>query len=229
MHWTSCTLSAIYQTIFGDKDTLAVRRDMEAVGKFLHLHLQEVLGSNDYFQPRAPYVLTEREKLELLALISRTRVPSGYSSTLIKHAGEKRLAGLKSHNHHCLIQQVLPAAVRNLLDRGVRETIIKVGHLFQCICARVIDPSKTKELECFAAETICLLELNFPLRVFDTMTHLPLHLLLQLTLCGLVHLHWCYGIERYLGVLTSYVRDQSKPEACMAFGYMIDEYLGFCT
>jgi hypothetical protein len=61
---------------------------MEAVGKFLHLHLQEVPGSNDYFQPRAPYVLTEKEKLELLALISRTRVPSDYSSTLIKHAGE---------------------------------------------------------------------------------------------------------------------------------------------
>jgi hypothetical protein len=44
---------------------------------------------------------------------------------------------------------VLPAAVRNMLDRGVRETIIKLGHLFQRICARVIDPSKTKDLECF--------------------------------------------------------------------------------
>ena len=36
-------------------------------------------------------------------------------------------------------------------------------------------------------------------------------------------------MERYLGVLTKYVRDKSKPEAGMATGYMIDESLGFCT
>jgi hypothetical protein len=108
---------------------------------------------------------------------------------LIKHTGEKRLAGLKSHNHHCLIQQKLPAAVRNMLHAGVTETIIKVDHLFHHICARVIDPSKTKELECFAVEAIFLLELNFPPGFFDTMSHLPLHLPLQLALCRPMHLH----------------------------------------
>jgi hypothetical protein len=166
--------------MFGEKDTPAVRRDMEAAGKFSHLHLKEVARTNDWLQPRAPYVLTEQEKVELLALISGTKVPSGYSSTLIKHVGENRLAGLKSHDHHYLLQQILPATVYNTLDNGIRETIIKVGHLFQRICAKVIDPRKTKELECFAAEAICLLELNFPPGFFDTMTHLPLHLPLQL-------------------------------------------------
>jgi hypothetical protein len=93
----------------------------------------------------------------------------------------------------------------------------------------VIDPTKMQELETFAAEAIFLLELNFLPGFFDTMTHLPLHLPMQLAICGPVHLHWCYGIERYLGVLTSYVRDMSKPEACMASGYMIEESLGYCT
>jgi hypothetical protein len=120
-------------------------------------------------QPKAPYILTEQEQVDLLVLISCTRVPSEYSSTLIKYAGEKRMSGLKSHDHHCLLQQILPTAVRNLLDKGVRETIMKVGHLFQQICSRVIDPKKTKELECFAVEAICLLELNFPPGLFDTM------------------------------------------------------------
>jgi hypothetical protein len=32
-----------------------------------------------------------------------------------------------------------------------------------------------------------------------------------------------------MGVLSSYVRDMAKPEACMASGYMVDESLGFCT
>jgi hypothetical protein len=162
--------------LFGEKDTVAVRQDMEATMKFPHLHLRAQPGNSDFIKPRAPYVFTEHKKGVFLALISSTRVPSGYSSTLIKHAGENRLAGLKSHDHHCLIQQVLPAAIRHLLDRGVRETIIRVGHLFQRLCARVIDPAKTRDLETYAAETLCQVELNFPPGFFDTMTHLPIHL-----------------------------------------------------
>lgn len=61
------------------------------------------------------------------------------------------------------------------------------------------------------------------------MIHLVIHLVLELIQCGRVHSCWCYGIKRYLGVLTSYVRDTSKPEAGMASGYAIDEALGFCT
>jgi hypothetical protein len=114
--------------VFGEKDTPVVRRDMEAVGKFRHLHLQEIAGTNNFYQPKAPYVFTDQEKQEFLTLVSGTRVPSG-----CRHAGESRLAGLKSHDHHCLLQQILPKTVRNMLDRGVRETIIKVGHLFQLI------------------------------------------------------------------------------------------------
>ena len=179
-------------------------------------------------QLNASYVFIGTERKEFLALISRTRVPTGYSSTLIKYAGQQRLAELNSHDHHCMIQQVLPTAVRNILDKGVRETIIKVGHLFQRLYVRVVDPRNTKELETFAAEAICFLELNFSPGFFDIITHLPLHLPLQLPICGLVHLYWCYSIERYLEVFTSYMRDMSKPEACMASGYMIDESLGYC-
>ena len=61
------------------------------------------------------------------------------------------------------------------------------------------------------------------------MPHLVVHLVRELEICGPVHARWCYSVERYLGVLTKYVRDKSKPEAGMASGYMIDESLGFCT
>ena len=109
-------------------------------------------GSNDFVQLNASYVFIGTERKEFLALISRTQVPTGYRSTLIKYAGQQRLVGLKSHDHHYMIQQVLHASMRNLLDKGVRETIIKVGHLFQQLCIKVVDPGKTKELETFAVE-----------------------------------------------------------------------------
>lgn len=61
------------------------------------------------------------------------------------------------------------------------------------------------------------------------MTHLPIHLIEELAILGPVHLCWCYCVERYLGILTSHVRNTSKPEACLASSYAIDENLGFVT
>ena len=84
-------------------------------------------------------------------------------------------------------------------------------------------------LRTYSAETLCLLEIHFPPGFFDVMTHLVIHLVDELEICRPVHSRWCYSIERYLGVLTKFVRDKSKPEAGMASGYMIEESLGFGT
>ena len=228
MHIERNVSDNLLRHLFGDKDSLETRRDMAQAGRMHNLHL--VLGATgNYIKPKAPYTFSESEKSDFLSRVSSTQVPSGYSSTLTKHVGEKRLLGLKSHDHHILIQQILPAAIRNSLTRGVRETIIRLGNLFQRICAKVIRTSEIQPLRTCASEVLCLLEINFPPGFFDIMTHLVIHLVDELELCGPVHARWCYSVERYLGVLTKYVRDKSKPEAGMATGYMIDESLGFCT
>ena len=94
------------------------------------------------------------------------------------------MAGLKSHDHHILIQQVLPAACRNLLSRGVRETIIRLGNLFEKICSKVIRVASIPALKTYAAETFCLLEIHFPPGFFDVMTHLIIHLVEELKVCA---------------------------------------------
>ena len=60
------------------------------------------------------------------------------------------------------------------------------------------------------------------------MSHLVIHLVNELALCGPLHWRWCYGIKRYLGVLTSYVKDMSKAKASLASGYVAGHALGFC-
>ena len=156
-------------------------------------------------------------------------MPNGYSATLQSHVWNGKLAGLKSHNHHVLIEQIMPTAIRHMLKPGPREAIIKIGNFFQRLCSKAIDLSTILDLlECIA-EALCLFEMWFPPRFFDIMTHLPIHLVEELYWCGPVHAQWCYLVERYMGVLKKFVRGKSSPEASMASGYNIDESLGFCT
>jgi hypothetical protein len=80
-----------------------VRRDMESVGATPHLWLRAISGTTNYRKPQAPYVFTAEESADFTERVSTTRTPMGFSATLTKHIGEKRLVGLKSHDHHVLI------------------------------------------------------------------------------------------------------------------------------
>lgn len=229
MHVERNLSANLLKHLWGERDTLGCRRDMEEAGATPHLWLQSIPGSSNFRKPKAPYVLSENEKEDFVKRVSSTRTPTGFSSTLTKHVGEKSLAGLKSHDHHMLLEYIMPAALRHRLLPGPRETVIRLGSLFQRICARVVELDDVPELLTYAAETLCMVEVWFPPSFFDIMTHLPIHLVEELAILGPVHSRWCYGVERYLGILTSYVRNTSRPEACMASGYSVDESLGFVT
>ena len=76
---------------------------------------------------------------------------------------------------------------------------------------------------------MCMLEKVFPLSFFDVMSHLQIHLVHQLIVCGPVHTRWMYPVERYLKTLKGYVRQRAQPEGSMARGYSMEEAIGFCT
>ena len=229
--------------ILGEKDTLAVRRDMEEIGapsvpggprdpRYQHtpeLHLRQVGDSGRYFKPQAPYALRPNDRSRFIDLIASTKVPTGYAGQLGKHIGQKRLGGLKSHDFHVLIQQIIPASIRRFLHPGARDVVIKMGNVFKRVWAKVIDRDELEELETYTAETLCLLEIWFPPGFFNPMTHLIIHLVKELRVFGPVQSRCCYGVERYLYILKQYVRNRHQPEASMASGYLADESLGFVT
>jgi hypothetical protein len=64
---------------------------------------------------------------------------------------------------------------------------------------------------------------------FDMMTHLSIHLVDELEICGPVVAQWCYPMERYLSVLKKYMKNRARLEACMASNYMYDKALRFYT
>ncbi len=91
----------------------------------------------------------------------------------------------------------------------------------------MINPNDLSDLRTYVGKSLCLLEIWYPPAFFDLMIHLLIHLIDELEICGLVGAIWCYPVERYLNVLKRYVRNKVRPKACMSFGYMYDETLGF--
>jgi hypothetical protein len=66
-------------------------------------------------------------------------------------------------------------------------------------------------LRTYVAKTICLFEIWFPSRFFDMVTHLIIHLVDELDICGPIGVKWCYPMERYLSVLKKYARNKVRP------------------
>ncbi|VVA37304.1 PREDICTED: transposon CACTA En/Spm, partial [Prunus dulcis] len=58
-----------------------------------------------------------------------------------------RLLGLKSHDCHTLMQQLLLVAIRSVLEKPARYAITRLCFFFNAICAKAVDVSKLDKLE----------------------------------------------------------------------------------
>lgn len=230
MHCEKNICENVMKTIWGVRDTLKARLDLKEANIRQYLHPLPGRKPGSVVLPTAPYVLSKEEKAKFIDIIRNLKTPTNYAGQLAKCiASDGDLKGLKSHDYHVLMQQLLPLCLRTLLDRDTRVAIMRLSRVFVRLCAKSVDPSSMEQLLEYTAETLCMLEMVFPPSFFDVMSHLPIHLVQQLDICGPVHTRWMYPIERYLKRLKGYVRQRAKPEGSMARGYTIEEALGFCT
>ena len=124
---------------------------------------------------------------------------------------------------------MLPIAIRCIKPDYVKLAVTWLCHFFNTIAHKVIDPAELSALNIEIAETLCLLEMVFPLSLFDMMVHLLGHIVDEIKILGPVFLHQMYPFERYMAVLKRYVRNRANPEGCMIQGYHTEEVVGSCT
>ncbi len=230
MHIEKNVCESLIKFLFGTKDTIKVRRDMEVCGVRPHLWLKrDPHNLGKIFKPVAPYVLTPEELKTFMSRLGSLKVPSDYCGALGKHIMDRKLGLMKSHDWHVLMQQLMPLALRGLMDPHVRLALMRLSRIFRKICVKVWDPTELLTLQEDVATTLSLLEWELPGAFFDVMTHLCLHVVEELAICGPVHVRWMYPIERALKTFKAYVRNKARPEASMAEGYIYDETIGFVT
>ena len=202
MHIKKNVCDSIIGTMLNDKakskDGLKSRKDLKVMKIRSALHPQK--RRNGHFLPAAPYTLSKVEKKLFCQRIADLKLPDGYGSNIAKCVDIKecKIMGLKSHDCHMLIQQIMPVALRGLLPKGPRIAIFRLCVFFKEICKTTIDRNQVEKLEEEVVETLCMLERFFPPSFFDIMVHLVIHIGREVRLCGLVIYRWQYPVERYI-------------------------------
>ncbi|KAL4021068.1 hypothetical protein IC575_019857 [Cucumis melo] len=158
------------------KDGVKSRLDLVELN--IRSELASQVGEKKIFLPPACYTLSRAEKLSFCKTLSELKVPEGYSSNIqsLVSLTDLKLYGLKSHDHHILMQQLLPVAIRGILPKHVRLAIIRLRFFFNAICKKTIDTSQLKRMQEDVVVTLCLLEKYFPPSFFTIMVHLVVHL-----------------------------------------------------
>jgi len=181
--------------------------------------------------PNTPYVLSNEDRQFFMNTIKELKFPTNYIGNISVKVQDGKLRGMKTHDFHILLQQVLLLSLRNICaDKDkVVDAIMRVSRVFPKIFLKVIDVNQEEEMLEDVAETICTLEKKLPPSVFVIMMHLPLHLVEEMFICGPVHTQSMYPIERYMKVLKGFVKNKCKPEGSMAYGFMREESIGFMS
>src|SRR5438105_15945913 len=132
------------------------------------LHPQEREDGKMYL-PCASYNMTTEDKRAICKCLCGVRVPTSYSSNIKNLVSMKdlKLVGMKSHDCHVMMTQMLPIAIRCIEPDYVKLAVTRLCHFFNAIAHKVIDPIELSALNLEIAETLCLLEMVFPLSLFD--------------------------------------------------------------
>nr|XP_017233126.1 PREDICTED: uncharacterized protein LOC108207178 [Daucus carota subsp. sativus] len=111
---------------FKSKDSTKSRLDMVHMG--IRADLAPEIGEKKTYLPPASYTLSKAEKKIMLSSLSNMKRPYGHASNIKNCVSlpELKVYGMKSHDCHTLLQQLLPVAIRSVLPKNVRETGVSV-------------------------------------------------------------------------------------------------------
>ena len=180
------------------KDNLNARFDLQSMGIRKELH--PIRRGEEWDIPSACFNLTTNEKILFLSVFKSLRLPDGYCSNIFRNVKmkERKFIGLKSHDCHVIMQQLLPIALRKSTKPVVTSVLVELCGYFHDICSKVIEIKLMERWEKRIIYTLCNLEKIFPPGFFTVMVHLTVHLATEVKIAGPVQYRWMYPIERYI-------------------------------
>ena len=157
-------------------------------------------------------------------------MPFGYSGLISRYLDpdKKIFSGMKSHDCHVMMTQILPVAIRGIMEPHVRETLTGLYNFFNVITRKSISMKKLARLQEEIVTILCELEMYFPPAFFDIMVHLLVHIVDDIIDLGPAFLHNMMSFERMNGVIKGFVRNSSHPDGSIVQGFLTEECISFC-
>jgi hypothetical protein len=100
--------------------------------------------------PTSCITLSKHEKKEFCGFFKNVKVPSGYStnvSRLISFPDLKVAPGVKYHDYHVLLMQMIDVGIRNILLINVWKAIMNFCFFFNAIGQKVLSEEALESLE----------------------------------------------------------------------------------
>ena len=89
-------------------------------------------------------------------------------------------------------------AIKNLMDKYIRNTLIDLCDFFNQLWQKVVDPEELDHMQDDIARILSTLEMFFPLPFLDVMVYLTVHLVDEIKYCGPVFLRNMYPFEKFI-------------------------------
>ncbi|KAL6323438.1 hypothetical protein AAG906_039008 [Vitis piasezkii] len=128
------------------------------------LHLQ--LKGNKLLKPHACYTLTFEERKEFCKFLKSVKFPDGYAANISRNVNisDGKILGLKSHDCHVLLQQLLPVGIRPYLNKDICVALVELSGFFQKLCPKTLYVANLERLEegirCIYLVRLSLLDQN---------------------------------------------------------------------
>jgi hypothetical protein len=179
----------------------------------------------------ACFTLSKQEAIQFMKCLLGVKFPNGYAGKIRRWLDEakQRFSGMKSHDVAVLMTQVLPVAIRGIMDQHVRETLWGLCNFLDVISRKSIGIKELTRLDEEIVVILCELEMYFPPAFFDVMIHLLLHVVEDIVQLGPPFLRSMMPFERLNGHIKGYVKNRSRPDGSIANGFLAEECISFCS
>jgi hypothetical protein len=140
---------------------------------------------------------------------------------------QKRFSGMKFHDCHVMMTQILPVALRGIMDKYVHDTLTGLCNFFNVISRKSINVKQLRRLQEEIIVILNELEIYFPPAFFDVMVHLCVHIVDDIIDLRPSFLHNMMPFERMNGAIKGFVRNMSRPDGSIIQGYLTKECISF--
>ena len=101
----------------------------------------------DYCPPSC-FTLSLAEIDKFFKCLTGIKVSSGYCGKISRYLDtkKKRFSGMKSHDCHVMMTQILPVALTGIMDKHVHDTLIGLCNFFDVISRKSISVKQLRRL-----------------------------------------------------------------------------------